>query len=165
MLPSRSGIQPKQYTVIPSVLFCTCQIRTQQRHGENITGLGTKMERFCAFRQTFFVFQQTFCALFLEIFCAFEKTFDVIQETFCALLKKDFVYLRKHFVYFSKKDFVHFLEKDSLYFSKHFVCFSKHFVDYFWKYFVYFSKHILHLLTTVSNLVKKCLRLIILFHV
>ena len=38
------------------------QIRTQHCYGDNITGLGTKMERFCAFQQTFCAFQQTFCA-------------------------------------------------------------------------------------------------------
>ena len=58
----------------------------------------------------------------------FKKSFDVIQETFGALSMKDFVYLRKHLVYFFKKDFLHFLEKDFVNYRKDFVYFSKYFV-------------------------------------
>ena len=37
----------------------------------------------------FCVFEETFCALFLEIFCSFHKTFSVFS-------KKDFLYFTKH---------------------------------------------------------------------
>ena len=111
------------------------------------------MERFCVseiilcnFRGKFSVFEEIFCALFLEIFFAFQKNIwcdsgnilciskniYVIQKTFGALLKKDFVYLRKHFVHIFKKYFLHFLERDFVHYRKDFVYFCKHFV-YFGK--------------------------------
>ena len=72
--------------------FCSvlCQTRSQRRYGENITGMGTKMERFCAFQETFGAILETFCVLhvikFFEslwIFCAFHGTFCTFCKTFC----------------------------------------------------------------------------------
>ena len=64
---------------------------------ENITGLGPKIERFCAFRETFCAILETFCVFhvvkffeslwifraFHGTFCILRKTFRVFQKTFC----------------------------------------------------------------------------------
>ena len=41
------------------------------------------------FLRNFCIFEEIFCALFLEISCSFQKTFDVLS-------KKDFLYFTKH---------------------------------------------------------------------
>ena len=121
---------------------------------EKYHGLGKKMDRLCAFKETFCVFhvvtffeslwifcafhgtfcifRKTFCE-FQERFCVFQKTNCVFQETFFALLKKRFCVFSKTFCAFLEKDFVHY-RKDFVYFSKH---------------FVYFGKHVSHLSATV----------------
>ena len=57
---------------------------------EKYHGLGTKMDRLCAFKETFCAIFETFCVFhvvtFFEslwIFCSFHGTFCIFRKTFC----------------------------------------------------------------------------------
>ena len=79
----------------PRLCSVTCKTRTLRRYGQNIAGLGMKMERHCVFEETFCTILETFCIFhvikFFEslwIFCAFHRTFCIFHKTFCALQQK-----------------------------------------------------------------------------
>ena len=131
--------------------------------------MGTKMERFCAFQETFGAILETFCVLHvikffesLNILCISRNFLYILQNilcistnnlwvsgkilciqiTHCAFQETFFVLLKKDFVYFWRH-FVDLLEKYFVHYGKDFV--------YFRKRFVYFGERILHLSATVFH--------------
>ena len=104
------------------------------------------------FRGKFSVFDEIFCALFLEKFCAFQKRFDVksgnilyiSKNIWCNsgniwyIMKETFCVFKKTFSRFFEERFFVFFKERFCALQKRFDIFPETFCVFRWTYFVFF---------------------------